>query len=165
MRTGDHREQLICYGGDWRRSVQGDGSQLQHLHFKNRTAIPDLLSAGFVTPGWIGRIIGKQPLLLRLCIDAEQENPVEQVGDLVDVERDAADQHRHLAFAHNLLEPRAAPDPVVYPEPLLIGLGRTIGFEGLCARIVLPVREFRVIVGIDRDKPTTDKLSRESGLS
>ena len=127
--------------------------------------LSDLLAARFTTARRVSRVIGTQALLLSLRVDTQQEDALEQVDHLVNIEGNATNEYRHLVLPHNLLEPRPPPHPVVCPEPLLIRLRRAIRFEDLCARIVLPIRQFRVVVGINRDKPTTGKLSGERRLS
>ena len=72
-------------------------------------------------------IVGEQTLLLRLRVDSEQEEPVEQVDDLVDVQRDATDEYGPLLLGQHVLEPRSIPNPAVCPEPLLVRRSWALG--------------------------------------
>src|SRR5260370_29754192 len=110
-----------------RCSVESDRAEFEHLRLEDRAAVTDLLSTGLTAAGRMASIVREQTLLLCVRVDSEQEEPVEQIEDLVDVERDAADEHGRLLLGQQVLEPRSIPNPAVCPEPLLVPRSWSLG--------------------------------------
>src|SRR5258707_9371950 len=101
------------------------------------------------------RIVTVQPGPLRRPVDMEQEYAVEQIQHFVLIAGAAADAHRPVLPGQDLLHPAAAPHPAMRPEPLLIGAWRP---ADPAAGGILPVRQLRGIVRIDRRHAAATKL-------
>src|SRR5216683_5960730 len=118
---------MICDRVRRRCSVESDRAEFEHLRLEDRAAVSDLLSTGLTAAGRMASIVREQTLLLCLRVDSEQEEPVEQVEDLVDVQRDATDERGPLLLGQQVLEPRSIPNPAVCREPLLVRAKLALG--------------------------------------
>lgn len=135
-------------------SVESDRAELSHLCLEDRAAGANLFFAGLTTPRWIARIVGHQTLLLRRFIDVEEKDPLEQVDDLRQVQRDAAHEHGLVGLGYKLLKPFPAPHPAMRPQPRLIGCSRPVLEQHPVTGLILPERQERVVVGIDGREST-----------
>lgn len=110
-----------CSGGGV--TVDCDRAKLQYLRLEEWATCSDLLSAGVVAGLWTSQVVCEQALLLRVRVDSEQEDAMEEVDYLGDVPRDATDEDWAWLLAQNFLEPSPIPDPVMGAE-LLVGRER-----------------------------------------
>lgn len=83
------------------------------LRLEHGTAISDFLAAGLAAAWRIEHVVRDESSLLRRLIYLEQEHPIEEVQELVQVQRDAAQEHRSVLLSQQLLHSRSAPNPAM----------------------------------------------------
>src|SRR5258706_3058026 len=152
---GQEGEQLVSDPSCRRGGVCGECAMPGHLRLEHGPAIADLAPARLAAAWRMERIVTVQPGLLRRPVDMGQEYAVEQIQHVVLVAGAAADEHRPVLPGQDLLHPAAAPHPAIRPEPLLIGPWRP---ADPVAGGILPVRQLRVIVRIDRPHAAARQL-------
>jgi len=88
----DERHELL--GDDRRRrgAVKGYGTHTENLCLESGASSADLLSLWLGSSGLVVLVVCEESGLLGCFIDAQKEDPGEQVSKLADVERNAADE-------------------------------------------------------------------------